>query len=183
MKKSAVFSYLIIQAVRSKVEQRFIFSFIKRNVRLALRVAATSAVYCWYSVHVRILSSYLVECIMQRVDFPLCLLLAETVLNRRICHDQHNLFHMFVFLFSACLTAQVTYTFMNLLPDDDEGVGQRAHAGLVLRLSRCVVAEHPLHVKTQHKSQETASLADLTQRSRPVREMLSHILLGYKAQV
>lgn len=64
---------------------------------------------------------------------------------------------------------------MNLPPDDDEGVGQRAHAGLVLRLSRCVVAEHPLYVKTQHKSQETASLADLTERSRPVRQMLSHI--------
>lgn len=58
----------------------------------------------------------------------------------------------------------MTYTLKHLLPDGDESVGQRAQAGLVLQLRRHAVAEHRLYIETQHKSQETASLADLTER-------------------
>lgn len=105
-----------------------------------------------------ILSTYLVECIMQRVDFFLRLLFAETMLKIRIRHYLHNLFNLFFF---SPVSLQVTYTFMHLPPDDDESVCQRTQAGLVLRLRRRVAAEHPLYVETQHKSQETASLTAL----------------------
>lgn len=112
-----------------------------------------------------ILSTYLAECLMQRVDFFLRLVFAEAVLNIRIRHYLHNLLNMFVlFVFSTCLTVQVTYAFKHLLPDGDESVGQRAQAGWVLQLRGHVAAEHLLYVETQHKSQETASLAHLTAR-------------------
>lgn len=72
-----------------------------------------------------ILSTYLVECIVQGLHSFLCLLFTEAVLNTRRRQYHHNLFYVFCFcFFSACLTAQVTYTFMHPLPDDDESVSQ-----------------------------------------------------------
>lgn len=71
------------------------------------------------------------------------------------------------------LTAQLTYTFVNIPPDADESVGQRAGATLVLRLRGGVVAEHPFHIETQHKVQETACLTILREKEREVRWQLS----------
>lgn len=85
--------------------------------------------------------------------------------------------------FICRVSLQATYAFMHLLPDDDESVGQRTRAGLVLRLRRRVAAEHPLDVEMQHKSQETASLAVLTERCWPVRQTLSRIFIVYTADV
>lgn len=72
-----------------------------------------------------ILCTYLVECTVQGLHSFLCLLFTEAVLNTGRHQYHHNLLNVFSFcFFSACLTAQVTYTFMHLLPDDDESVGQ-----------------------------------------------------------
>lgn len=70
------------------------------------------------------------------------------------------------------LTVQLTYTFVYIPPDADESVGQRAGATLVLRLRGDVVAEHPFHIETQHKVQETACLTILKEKEREVRQRL-----------
>lgn len=54
---------------------------------------------------------------------------------------------------------------MHVLPDDDEGVGQRAQDPLILRLRRRVAPEHSLYVEPQHQAQETASLPVLRGRA------------------
>lgn len=85
--------------------------------------------------------------------------------KQRTCHHHYNLFNVFYGgVGGCCLSAQGTYTFMYLLPDNDEVVGQRAQAALVLRLRGCVASEHPLYVETQDKMQETASLTVLRDR-------------------
>lgn len=94
-----------------------------------------------------ILRTYLVKCIMQRVDFFLCLLFAETVLKKKnMSLSPQPVLHILVCFFT-CLATPLTYTFKHLPPDDDERVGQRTQAGLVPRLRRYVVARHPLYVE------------------------------------
>lgn len=127
-----------------------------------------------------ILSTYLVECIMQRVDFFLRLLFAETMLKIRIRHYLHNLFNLF-FIFT-CLTAgdlhiyaSASWWWWKCLPANSSWVGPAAEKTCSCRTpSLCRNAAQVAGNSISDRPEERCGL---------VRHMLSHIFIVYKAEV